>query len=137
MRRQERSRERRMVIITSPERSDGGGVEKREDLGEAERKVEARKCDRIFLSSAPIKAEMVPFQGLQGDQVSLLPSSFSPSHSSYLSHLSHMRYVEKNLLCGEIPDFYARKMWKYSLIYAVLSRNQFCRNLRIFVWRKF
>ena len=71
MRRQERSRERRMVIITSPERSDGGVVEKREDLGEAERKIEARKCDRIFLSSAPIKAEMVPFQGLQGDQVSL------------------------------------------------------------------
>ena len=81
MRRQERSRERRMVIITSPERSDGGGVEKREDLGEAERKIEARKCDRIFLSSAPIKAEMVPFQGLQGDQVSLtflsLPLSLS------------------------------------------------------------
>ena len=70
MKRQETSRERRMVIITSPERSDGG-VEKREDLGEAERKIEARKCDRIFLSSAPIKAEMVPFQGLQGDQVSL------------------------------------------------------------------
>ena len=105
-------------------------------------------------------------------------------HSSYLSHISHMRYVEKNLSCGEIPDFYAGKMWRdlkflhmwrifkisshyqcrevsnfstsdmcvmwrmdnlcccvvqlvYFAIYAVLSRNQFCRKLRIFVWRKF
>ena len=43
--------------------------EKRIELGERERKVEGRKCDRIFLSSAPITADMLPFKGLQGDQV--------------------------------------------------------------------
>ena len=64
------SRERRLVVVTSLESlPDQGGGEKK--FGESERKREVRKCDRIFLSSAPIKAEMVPFQGLQGDQVSL------------------------------------------------------------------
>ena len=74
MTRKEMSKERRMVVITSLEsQADEGGGEKK--LGETERKREVRKCDRIFLSSAPIKAEMVPFQGLQGDQVSLkIPS---------------------------------------------------------------
>ena len=70
MTRHEMSSERRVVVITSLEsQADEGGGEKK--LGETERKREVRKCDRIFLSSAPIKAEMVPFQGLRGDQVSL------------------------------------------------------------------
>ena len=42
---------------------------------------------------------------------------FSPyfvcfSHTSYLSQISHIRYVEINLSCGEISDLYAREMWR-------------------------
>ena len=33
-------------------------------------------------------------------------------HTSYLSQISQMRYVEKNLLCGEISDLYAQGMWQ-------------------------
>ena len=33
-------------------------------------------------------------------------------HTSYLSHISHIRYVEINLSCGEISDLYAREMWR-------------------------
>ena len=66
----ESSRERRMVIITSLERAGSANVgEERKELGKTERKKEERKCDRIFLSSAPITADMVPYQGLKGDQV--------------------------------------------------------------------
>ena len=66
----ERRTERRMVMINL-ERTDQAqdDNEKRIELGVKERKIEGRKCDRIFLSSAPIKADMVPFQGFQGDQV--------------------------------------------------------------------
>ena len=35
-----------------------------------------------------------------------------PNHTSYLSHISHIRDVEKNLSCGEISDLYAREMWR-------------------------
>ena len=63
------SSERRIVVITSLESKADQGARGEIKLGETERKREVRKCDRIFLSSAPIKAEMVPFQGLQGDQV--------------------------------------------------------------------
>ena len=69
MSRHEMSSERRMVVITSLESKADQGARGEIKLGETERKREVRKCDRIFLSSAPIKAEMVPFQGLQGDQV--------------------------------------------------------------------
>ena len=31
-------------------------------------------------------------------------------HTSYLSHSSHVRHVEKNLSCGEISDFYTWQM---------------------------
>ena len=49
-----------------------------------------------------------------------LRSSFLPlfltlkgdEHTSYLSQISQMRYVEKNLSCGEISDLYAREMWR-------------------------
>ena len=63
-----------MVVINSLERrtdqeAHDDDNEKRIELGERERKVEGRKCDRIFLSSAPITADMLPFKGLQGDQV--------------------------------------------------------------------
>ena len=71
MTRHEMSSERRVVVITSLESQADQGARRENKLGETERKKEARKCDRIFLSSAPIKAEMVPFQGLRGDQVSL------------------------------------------------------------------
>ena len=33
-------------------------------------------------------------------------------HTSYLSQISQMRYVEKNLSCGEISDLYALEMWR-------------------------
>ena len=33
-----------------------------------------------------------------------------PDHTSYLSHSSHVRHVEKNLSCGEISDFYTWQM---------------------------
>ena len=33
-----------------------------------------------------------------------------PNHTSYLSHISHIRYVKKNLSCGEISDLYAREI---------------------------
>ena len=75
MTRHEMSSERRVVVITSLESQADQGARRENKLGETERKREARKCDRIFLSSAPIKAEMVPFQGIHGDQVSLkIPS---------------------------------------------------------------
>ena len=32
-------------------------------------KTERKKCERIFLSSAMISADMVPYQGIAGDQV--------------------------------------------------------------------
>ena len=52
----ESSRERRMVVITSLERAGSANVgEERIELGKTERKKEERKCDRIFLSSAPIR----------------------------------------------------------------------------------
>ena len=35
-------------------------------------------------------------------------------HTWYLSHISHIRYVEKNLSCGEISDLYAREIWNFS-----------------------
>ena len=64
----ERRTERRMVMINLLERTDRAhdDNEKRIELGVKERK---KKCDQIFLSSAPIKADMLPFQGFQGDQV--------------------------------------------------------------------
>ena len=65
---QERRTGRRMVINLL-ERTDHTNYN---ELGERERKIEGRKCDRIFLSSAPITADMVPFQGFQGDQVVLI-----------------------------------------------------------------
>ena len=34
-------------------------------------------------------------------------------HTWYLSYISHMRYVEKNLSCWEILDLYAWQMWRY------------------------
>ena len=70
----ERRTERRMVMINLLERTDQAqdDNEKRIELGVKERKIEGRKCDRIFLSSAPITADMVPFQGFQGDQVVLI-----------------------------------------------------------------
>ena len=61
-----------MVLINSLERRNdqaNDDNEKRIELGERERKVEGRKCDQIFLSSSPITADMLPFKGLQGDQV--------------------------------------------------------------------
>ena len=35
---------------------------------------------------------------------------WGPYHTSYLSHSSHVRHVEKNLSCGEISDFYTWQM---------------------------
>ena len=32
------------------------------------------------------------------------------AHTSYLSQISHVRHVEKNLPCGEISDFYTWQM---------------------------
>ena len=41
----------------------------RQELGEVDIKTERKKCERIFLSSTMISADMVPYQGLAGDQV--------------------------------------------------------------------
>ena len=64
-------------------------------------------------------------------------------HSWYLSHISHMRYVEKNchvetnLSCGEISNLYALQMWKIlkiSICGVILNffRWQMWRNLTVF-----
>ena len=62
--------ERRVVVLTSLERV-GKDEEKRvrQQLSELDIKTERKKCERIFLSSAMISADMVPYQGLAGDQV--------------------------------------------------------------------
>ena len=62
--------ERRVVVLSSQDRV-GKDEEKRvrQELGEVDIKTERKKCERIFLSSAMISADMVPYQGLAGDQV--------------------------------------------------------------------
>ena len=43
----------------------------------------------------------------------LAPSNLGlQEHTWYLSHISHMRYVEKNLSCEKISDLYAWQMWR-------------------------
>ena len=62
--------ERRVVVLTSLDRV-GKDEEKRvrQELSELDIKSERKKCERIFLSSTMISADMVPYQGLAGDQV--------------------------------------------------------------------
>ena len=63
--------ERRVVVLTSLDRVGNDEEEKRvrQELSELDIKTEKKKCERIFLSSAMISADMVPYQGLAGDQV--------------------------------------------------------------------
>ena len=63
--------ERRLVVLTSLDRVGNDDEEKRvgQELSELDIKTERKKCERIFLSSAMISADMVPYQGLAGDQV--------------------------------------------------------------------
>ena len=65
--------ERRVVVLTSLDRV-GKDEEKRvrQELSELDIKSERKKCERIFLSSAMISADMVPYQGLAGDQVCMV-----------------------------------------------------------------
>ena len=53
-------------------------------------------------------------------------------HTSYLSHISHIRYVEINLSCGEISDLYAREIWNFSTcgVISNFSTWQMWRNLK-------
>ena len=62
--------ERRLVVLTSLDRVEND-EEKRvgQELSEQDIKTERKKCERIFLSSAMISADMVPYQGIAGDQV--------------------------------------------------------------------
>ena len=63
--------ERRLVVLTSLDRVGNDDEEKRvrQQLSELDIKTERKKCERIFLSSAMISADMVPYQGIAGDQV--------------------------------------------------------------------
>ena len=63
--------ERRLVVLTSLDRVGNDDEEKRvgQELSELDIKTERKKCERIFLSSAMISADMVPYHGLAGDQV--------------------------------------------------------------------
>ena len=65
------NKERRLVVLTSLDRVGNDDEEKRvgQQLSELDIKTERKKCERIFLSSAMISADMVPYQGLTGDQV--------------------------------------------------------------------
>ena len=63
--------ERRVVVLTSLDRVGNDKEEKRvsQELSELDIKTERKKCERIFLSSAMISADMVPYQGIAGDRV--------------------------------------------------------------------
>ena len=63
--------ERRVVVLTSLDRVGNDEEEKRvrQELSELDIKTEKKKCERIFLSSAMISADMVPYQGIAGDRV--------------------------------------------------------------------
>ena len=63
--------ERSLVELTSLDRVGNDDEEKRvgQQLSELDIKTERKKCERIFLSSGMISADMVPYQGLAGDQV--------------------------------------------------------------------
>ena len=63
--------ERRLVVLTSLDRVGNDEEEKRvgQELSELDIKTERKKCERIFLSSTMISADMVPYQGIAGDQV--------------------------------------------------------------------
>ena len=65
------NKERRLVVLTSLDRVGNDDEEKRvgQQLSELDIKTERKKCERIFLSSAMISADMVPYQGIAGDQV--------------------------------------------------------------------
>ena len=66
--------ERRVVVLTSLDRVGNDEEEKRvrQELSELDIKSERKKCERIFLSSAMISADMVPYQGVAGDQVCMV-----------------------------------------------------------------
>ena len=56
--------------------------------------------------------------------------------SSYLSQISQIIFVEKNLSCGEISDFckeFKKKLWSFNEIYAVFILD-LCGEKS--VWRK-
>ena len=43
------------------------------------------------------------------------------THTWYLSQISQIRYVEKNLSCGEISNLYASQMWRNMTFLHLLS----------------
>ena len=71
MKKKKSNKERRLVVLTSLDRVGIDDEEKRvgQQLSVLDIKTERKKCERIFLSSAMISADMVPYQGLAGDQV--------------------------------------------------------------------
>ena len=66
-----KSNNERLVVLTSLDRVGNDEEEKRvgQELSELDIKTERKKCERIFLSSTMISADMVPYQGIAGDQV--------------------------------------------------------------------
>ena len=66
-----KSNNERLVVLTSLDRVGNDEEEKRvgQELSELDIKTERKKCERIFLSSAMISADMVPDQGIAGYQV--------------------------------------------------------------------
>ena len=71
MKKKKSNNERRVVVLTSLDRVGNDEEEKRvgQQLSELDIKTERKKCERIFLSSTMISADMVPYHGLAGDQV--------------------------------------------------------------------
>ena len=71
MKKKKSNNERRLVVLTSLDRVGNDEEEKRvgQQLSVLDIKTERKKCERIFLSSAMISADMVPYHGLAGDQV--------------------------------------------------------------------
>ena len=71
MKKKKSNNERRVVVLTSLDRVGKDEEEKRvrQQLSELDIKTERKKCERIFLSSGMISPDMVPYQGIAGDQV--------------------------------------------------------------------